>query len=698
MNKLKYISILLLFTVTGFAQVAPNPDANTVVIPCKDCPVQDIEYNGINDTDFANGDIIFYFQYDTIVTDTGTLYIQNVLNADGVVFSTDTICVPPKDPLSDITVIAENDAYTVECCAENLNVLENDMPCTDSDGNPLAYTMEIVSYDATCFKEIDCDKFGLDFCFEDCTIAQTCEIEYLLLCSDGSVDTATVTIMNDPQPVGSIVGSKSFQKEDQAGDLVDVGTANTGDIIYAELQVCASNGPTNPDGSPTGPVEISQIEDTFDACLGNLFVAGAFTTSGGTVSGNDVTISGQTVTATGLPTLQPSECHTFIIGAEITCASGWSAIPNVLTVEGDGNGDGVVGDTYDSSVDQVVEFQCPIELTKVVNSIGGNSLVGDTIYYDFEVCNTCSVDQTNVTLSDNNAVITATPIATLAAGTCTIISNGAYHIITALDSIAGSVINQASVEGNYIGPDGVAGTTSDTSDDPTDATDNDSNGDGDPDDPTVTSLCQGICYASDGTTTDCDDETGFIVWAIDNQVHQNQLTSGDFNNDGGINTYSVGWPQNIINANTGMSWQFGSIIAHTDDTGSVKYGNCLSGGTLYPHVIPLNNGNQNWIICEVTVNGVSTPVNEIVPDGAGTTLSFQELLPGLLNTGLIPGEQFTGSVNQFGQTTNCLTNNSAAYFWGVPCNYSPKITSISFKICDTNEDNVFVEFEYLQVF
>jgi len=110
--------------------------------------------------------------------------------------------------------------------------------------------------------------------------------------------------------------------------------------------------------------------------------------------------------------------------------------------------------------------------------------VGETIHYDFNITNIGNVALTNVTLSDNNAVISGTPIATLLPGESNTTAFSGTHTITMQDIIDGVVVNQATVSATD--PDG--NSVTDTSDDPTDPFNTDPDGDGEPDDNTTTAL------------------------------------------------------------------------------------------------------------------------------------------------------------------------------------------------------------------
>jgi uncharacterized repeat protein (TIGR01451 family) len=93
-----------------------------------------------------------------------------------------------------------------------------------------------------------------------------------------------------------------------------------------------------------------------------------------------------------------------------------------------------------------------LTLLKTVTSItdtNGNMATDltDVINYGFIVANTGNVTLHNVTLTDPNATVTGGPIASLAPGATDSTTFNATHTVSALDMIAGSVSNQATVTG-----------------------------------------------------------------------------------------------------------------------------------------------------------------------------------------------------------------------------------------------------------
>ncbi|WP_449404086.1 DUF7507 domain-containing protein, partial [Flavobacterium macacae] len=104
--------------------------------------------------------------------------------------------------------------------------------------------------------------------------------------------------------------------------------------------------------------------------------------------------------------------------------------------------------------------------TYVDNNGDGITNAGDTVTYAFVITNTGNVTLTNVTVTDNNAVVSGGPIATLVVGATDSTTFTAVHTITQADITAGQVNNLALATGTT--PSGTPAT--DESSDPTPCT------------------------------------------------------------------------------------------------------------------------------------------------------------------------------------------------------------------------------------
>jgi len=154
------------------------------------------------------------------------------------------------------------------------------------------------------------------------------------------------------------------------------------------------------------------------------------------------------------------------VGATIVDAQGVSTIEN----------DDIVAPAPSISVEKTGTF--------MDEDHDGYANVGETVNYEFNVINTGNVILTNVSLADDNAVITGGPISSMIPGESDTTTFTAIHTLTWQDIIDGKVVNQAIVTGK----DSHGNDVNDTSDDPQNPVDDDSNSDGEPDDKTSTGL------------------------------------------------------------------------------------------------------------------------------------------------------------------------------------------------------------------
>ncbi|WP_300978989.1 gliding motility-associated C-terminal domain-containing protein, partial [Flavobacterium sp.] len=90
---------------------------------------------------------------------------------------------------------------------------------------------------------------------------------------------------------------------------------------------------------------------------------------------------------------------------------------------------------------------CSIDITKdgvyVDSNNDGKTNVGDIVFYNFVIKNTGNVTLTNVTVTDNNAMINGGPIASLAVGASDSTTFSGTHVITQEDINKGYVYNLA---------------------------------------------------------------------------------------------------------------------------------------------------------------------------------------------------------------------------------------------------------------
>ncbi|GIQ61033.1 hypothetical protein Flavo103_41690 [Flavobacterium collinsii] len=118
-----------------------------------------------------------------------------------------------------------------------------------------------------------------------------------------------------------------------------------------------------------------------------------------------------------------------------------------------------------SSSTSLIVYSCSLEITKDGSYVDANAdgitNVGDVINYIFVVKNTGNVTLTNVTVTDNNAVITGGPLATLAVGASNTTTFTGVHTLTQSDINAGNVYNLATATGTPPSGTPVTGTSTD---------------------------------------------------------------------------------------------------------------------------------------------------------------------------------------------------------------------------------------------
>jgi uncharacterized repeat protein (TIGR01451 family) len=163
--------------------------------------------------------------------------------------------------------------------------------------------------------------------------------------------------------------------------------------------------------------------------------------------------------------LDVGETWLYEVTYEITQADlDTGSFTNTATGSGDAdtNGDGV-GDTALEETDSetvTATQNADIEIVKSSTTDPNTySQVGDVLTYDLVVTNTGSVTLTNIEVSDPQATVTGSPVASLEPGASAILT-ASYTILQA-DVDAGKFTNTASATGNYTDGNGDAQSVSD---------------------------------------------------------------------------------------------------------------------------------------------------------------------------------------------------------------------------------------------
>ncbi|WP_230146718.1 gliding motility-associated C-terminal domain-containing protein, partial [Pedobacter sp. Bi126] len=204
-------------------------------------------------------------------------------------------------------------------------------------------------------------------------------------------------------------------------------------------------------------------------------------TNTGNVTLNNIAVSDANAVVTGSPvaSLAPGASVTLTAVHTMTQSDldGGSVTNQAKATGKDPKGNGVDKDSDDPSTGTpddptvtIIPAAPSMSLAKSVNGTVPNT-VGAALKYNLVVTNTGNVTLNNIAVSDANAVVTGSPVASLAPGASVTLT--AVHTMTQSDLDGGSVTNQAKATGKDPKGNGV----DKDSDDPSTAT---------PDDPTVT--------------------------------------------------------------------------------------------------------------------------------------------------------------------------------------------------------------------
>jgi gliding motility-associated-like protein/uncharacterized repeat protein (TIGR01451 family) len=255
--------------------------------------------------------------------------------------------------------------------------------------------------------------------------------------------------------------------------------------------------------------------------------------------------------------------------------------------------------------------------TYVDSNQDGITNVGDMVTYSFVVKNTGSVVLTNITVTDNNAVITGGPIATLAPGATDSTTFSGSHVITQEDINTGYVYNLATVTGTDPEEKPVTDTSSD---------------------PTPCSTCPIDPQCPDCTITPLTQSPGIVLVKTNNiEVGQNEcstLAVGDVvtytftvTNPGNVSLHNI----TVIDPHTGLS-------AIALESGDSNTNNILEVTETWiykaTYAVTQADIDNGTITNQASVNGTS-PNNTIVTDQSGNVLTDNN--PNIITFCINPG-------------------------------------------------------------
>ncbi len=266
--------------------------------------------------------------------------------------------------------------------------------------------------------------------------------------SDSTTFTASYTITQSDMDAGSFTNTATATASPPSGsDVTDDDSATvegpkTGASIHLSKQVVAVND--NP-----AITEFSQIGDVVSYSF-TITNTGIFTLTNVTLTDPDASVSGGPIAS-----LAPgvSDSSTFTATYSITQDDiDNGSFTNIATVTGNQPFGAPVTDDDDASI-QGPDSAPAIQVIKSIAAINDNpavteySQVGDIISYAFTVTNTGNVTLSNVTLTDPDASVSGSPIASLAPGASDSSTFTATYTITQADIDRGHFTNIATASG-----------------------------------------------------------------------------------------------------------------------------------------------------------------------------------------------------------------------------------------------------------
>ncbi|GAA4212602.1 hypothetical protein GCM10022289_43680 [Pedobacter jeongneungensis] len=311
--------------------------------------------------------------------------------------------------------------------------------------------------------------------------------------------TATHVLTQADVNAGSITNQASATAKDPNGNNVtkvsdDPNTTTPNDATITPLapspsftftKVVSGTVPTNAGATLTYNLVVT---NTGNVTLSNIVV----TDANATVNGSPVATlaPGATVTLIATHVLTQADVNA---GSVINQASATAKDPN-------GNNVTKVSDDPNTTApnDATVTSLTPspaFTFTKVASGTVP-TVVGGTLNYNLTVINTGNVTLTNIVVTDANATVSGSPVATLAPGATVTLT--ATHVLTQADINAGSVTNQASATAK----DPQGNNVTKVSDDPNTTT---------PNDATVTSITANASMSLTKVATNSVSKVGDVI-------------------------------------------------------------------------------------------------------------------------------------------------------------------------------------------
>ncbi|WP_418264609.1 DUF7507 domain-containing protein [Flavobacterium faecale] len=345
--------------------------------------------------------------YTFVVKNTGNVTLTNVTVTDNNAVVTGGPIATLAVGTSDDTTFTASHTLTQEDI--NAGIVYNLATATGKDpkGNPVTGTSTDPTPCTTCPKDPEC---------LDCTMTPLSQNPSISITKDGTyVDTNADGKTN----VGDKINYTFVVK-------------NTGNVILTNVTVTDNNAVVT--GGPIATLAVGTSDDTTFTASHTLTqedINAGIVYNLATATGKDP--KGNPVTGTST---DPTPCT--------TCPKDPECLDCTMT-----------------PLSQNPSISITKDGTYVDTNADGKTNVGDKINYTFVVKNTGNVTLTNVTVTDNNAVVTGGPIATLAVGTSDDTTFTASHTLTQEDINAGIVYNLATATGKDPKGNPVTGTSTD---------------------------------------------------------------------------------------------------------------------------------------------------------------------------------------------------------------------------------------------
>jgi len=237
------------------------------------------------------------------------------------------LCLPSKESPVGYPVYEFEETNN---CEGMFDLAGNDTECSFG---PTTYKLDYDKVDFEKFTSIEVNVDGsVSYKLKECKTGLY-TIPYLMCCGQMEFPQEHEFAYTKP-PMGFLLIEKIITNGSEF---------SIGETVEFEIVVCI-------DAASDGDVDLATMTDPIDAsCFGNGITISS-TSVGTSTFSND-----QIVWDLGTVSLPAPNCQTLKYSAEVTC-SGYGTLANVATVVGDGDGDGIVGDT---EVDDIVTITEP---------------------------------------------------------------------------------------------------------------------------------------------------------------------------------------------------------------------------------------------------------------------------------------------------------------------------------------------------